>query len=115
MDLKGTLMIVSMGVQSRLLAAISPGAWYNIGLVVVLLTLAFASYWAYQVWHEVNEEEEPATTEELLASFEQARAAGELDDEEYARVRKRIEESATSPPQTPSRKPGQETRDPDFH
>ncbi|MGO8898637.1 MAG: hypothetical protein ACLQU5_09845 [Isosphaeraceae bacterium] len=80
-----------------LLAALSPAAWYNIGLVVVLAALAIAGVMAYRVWHEVNEEIEPATSEELLASFEQARSEGKLDDEEYARVRREIEKPAARP------------------
>ena len=83
---------------SVLLAALSPAAWYNIGLVVVLVALAIAGVMAYHVWHEVNEEIEPATPEELLASFERARSEGELDDEEYARVRREIEKTAARPP-----------------
>ncbi len=80
-----------------LLAALSPAAWYNIGLVVVLAALAIAGVMAYRVWHEVNVEIEPATSEELLASFEQARSEGKLDDEEYARVRREIEKPAARP------------------
>jgi hypothetical protein len=79
-----------------LLAAISARAWYNIGLAVVLLSMAVAFYWAYQMWTEVNEEVDPATAEELMASFDQARAAGELEDEEYAKVRKRIEQTGSA-------------------
>jgi hypothetical protein len=81
-----------------LLVALSPAAWYNIGLVVVLVALAIAGVMAYRVWREVNEEIEPATPEELLASFEQARSEGELDDDEYARVRREIEKTASRPP-----------------
>ena len=54
---------------SVLLAALSPAAWYNIGLVVVLVALAIAGVMAYHVWHEVNEEIEPATPEELAAAL----------------------------------------------
>jgi uncharacterized membrane protein len=85
---------------SVLLAVISARAWYNIGLAVVLLSLAVAFYWAYQMWSEVNEEVDPATAEELMFSFDQARAAGELDDEEYAKVRKRIEQTGSAGPRT---------------
>ncbi len=93
---------------AALLAAVSPAAWYNIGLVVVLVALAIASVMAYRVWHEVNEEIEPATPEELLASFEQARSEGELDDDEYARVRRQIEKTASRPPSSqPDRRDGQ--------
>jgi uncharacterized membrane protein len=77
---------------SVVLGIISARAWYNIGLVVMLLILVLACYWAYEMWMEVNEEVDPATADELMASFDQARAAGELDDEEYAKVRKRIEQ-----------------------
>ena len=35
---------------SVLLGVISARAWYNIGLAVVLLSLAVAFYWAYQMW-----------------------------------------------------------------
>ena len=68
------------------------------GHPLVLVALAIAGVMAYHVWHEVNEEIEPATPEELLASFEQARSEGELDDEEYARVRREIEKTAARPP-----------------
>ena len=80
------------------LAALSPAAWYNLGLVVVLLAVVVAAVSAYRVWHEANEEIEPATPEELLASFEQARAEGVLDDEEYARVRRELEKASSRPP-----------------
>jgi uncharacterized membrane protein len=81
---------------------ISARAWYNIGLAVVFLVLALACYWAYQMWMEVNEEVDPATADELMASFDQARAAGDLDDEEYAKVRKRIEQTGSPGPRTGS-------------
>jgi uncharacterized membrane protein len=83
-----------------LLGVISARAWYNIGLAVVLSVLALAFYWAYQMWTEINEEVDPATADELMASFDQARAAGELDDEEYAKVRKRIEQTGSTGPLT---------------
>jgi hypothetical protein len=56
---------------------------------------------AYRAWREINEEAEPATPEELLASFDQARADGELDEDEYARVRSEIEKSAGRRPSNP--------------
>jgi hypothetical protein len=102
----GTSLRCLTGVRPELLAAISPATWYNAGLVVLLFVMAFACYWAYQVWSEVNEEEEPASTEELLASFEQARAQGDLDEAEYERVRKRIEETGDCPPGASAKKPG---------
>jgi hypothetical protein len=91
-----------------LLAALSSAMWYNIGLIVVLLALAVAGVMAYRVWHEVNEEIEPATPAELLATFEQARADGELDDEEYNRVRREILRTASPPPTSGAPRPDQE-------
>jgi uncharacterized membrane protein len=85
-------------------AALSPAAWYNIGLALLLVVLVFAMIWAYRVWSEVNEKEDPATPDELMEAFEEARAAGELDDEEYDRVRKRIREAGSSPPPPRRRK-----------
>jgi hypothetical protein len=82
-----------------LLAALSPAAWYNIGLIVVLIAVAVAGILAYRMWREVNEDIEPASTDELLQSFAQARSEGELDEEEYARVRLRLEQG---PPPGPS-------------
>lgn len=85
-------------------AAISPAAWYYLGLLAMVLLLAIASYWAYKVWSDVHIAEEPTTPDELMEAFEEARAAGELDDEEYARVRERIQGPGTGPP--PTRKRG---------
>jgi len=107
-DLRASLMSVFGLEGAVLLTTLSPAAWYNIGLIVVLVALAIAGVMAYRVWHEVNEEIEPATPEELLASFEQARSEGELDDDEYARVRREIEKAASRPPSSkPARRDDQ--------
>ena len=79
-------------------AALSEAAWYNIGLVVVVAALIVAGILAYRVYGEVNEDVDPASPEELLAAFEQARAEGELDEEEYERVRRRFDASLAQPP-----------------
>lgn len=85
----------------RSIAAISPAAWYNIGLMTALLSLAFAGFLAVRAWREMHEDIEPASVEELLESFERARAEGALDDQEYRRVRRKVEgtgsESASAP------------------
>ena len=91
-------MSVSGFEQPALFAALPSAALYNIGLVVLLVALATGVVMAYRVWHEVHEEIEPATPEELLAAFEQARAEGELDEEEYKRVRQTIEKPASRAP-----------------
>jgi hypothetical protein len=53
-------------------------------LLVVLLTKAV------RTWQEIHEVEEPATPSELLATLEDAHIAGELDDDEIAKVRQQL-------------------------
>jgi hypothetical protein len=73
--------------------ALSDAAWYNIGLVVVVAALILAGIQAYRVYGEVNEDVDPATPDELLAAFERARCEGELDEEEFERVRSKFDGS----------------------
>jgi hypothetical protein len=56
--------------------------------------------------------EEPDSPGDLLASFEQAHAAGELDDEEFERVRARLKHSPTFGVQTSSSPPAGESTPP---
>ena len=86
-----------------LVAAVSPETWYNLGLAVVVIALFVAAIIGFRAWQEAHEDVKPASPEELLASFEEARSRGELDEEEYARVRERIEGPAL---RTPSRGQG---------
>ena len=51
-------------------------------LFAVLLVVLLAK--AVRIWQEIHDVEEPATPGELLASLEDAHAAGELDDDEIA-------------------------------
>ncbi len=76
------------------------------------LALVVASLSAYRLWNETHEDLEPATTDELLAPFDGAHAAGELDDEEYERLRQQLQKTRLpasvsrpgkrSPPKGPS-------------
>jgi hypothetical protein len=91
-------MTVMDALGLMLLVALSERALYYIGLVVVLVSLVVTSILAYRVWCEMNEDIEPATTDELLAPFDEARAAGELDEAEYARLRQRIQEAQLPAP-----------------
>jgi hypothetical protein len=68
--------------------------YIGLGLLSVLLVVVLIK--AYRVWEEIHDVEEPASPEDILASFEQAHAAGELDDEELQRVRVRLGRSSTS-------------------
>ncbi len=59
-----------------------------LGLLTVLL--AALLFKAVRVWGEIHDVEEPDSPSDLLASFQQAHAAGELDDAEFARVREQL-------------------------
>ncbi|MFO0891747.1 MAG: hypothetical protein U0790_21725 [Isosphaeraceae bacterium] len=89
-----------------LLAALSSATWYNIGLVVVVACTTIMAVVAYRTWVEAHEDVEPVSTGELLESFERARAAGDLDDEEYDRVRRRLNQSDTAPDAEPKQDAG---------
>ena len=82
--------------------ALSDAAWYNIGLAVVVAALIFAGILVYRVHGEVNEDVDPATPGELLAAFEKARREGELDEEEFERVRRKFDSSVPRPPRLPA-------------
>ena len=92
----GEVWKMTQGNGLSLLAALGLASKYNVGLVLLLVALTAVSWWGYRVWHEINVDLKPASTDELLESFHQARAEGELDEEEYSRVRTRIEEAGRS-------------------
>jgi hypothetical protein len=94
---------------ATLLGVLSEAAWYNLGLGVVVVALVFAGILAYRVYSEVNEDVDPASPEELMQAFEQARYDGELDEEEYQRVRRQFD-GAAEPPGSP--KPGDQRKAP---
>jgi hypothetical protein len=66
----------------------SPPYYLGLGILLVLMVVALVK--AYQMWEELHDVEEPDSPIDLLESFEEAHAAGELDDEELARVRQRL-------------------------
>lgn len=69
----------------------SVNAWqYYVGLTILAVLLAVAVVKAYQMWEEIHDIEEPDSPTDLLEAFEEAHAAGELDDEELERVRHRL-------------------------
>lgn len=67
------------------------GAPYYIGLAVLVVAMIWGAVLAYRSWEEAHEDLAPATRDELLDVFEQARADGELDETEFARVRRRLD------------------------
>lgn len=73
---------------SFLAASVAQGTWYYVGLGVVIFVLAITLVVAYRTWSEIRDVEEPDTPADILASFEQAHAEGDLDDRELERVRR---------------------------
>jgi hypothetical protein len=65
-----------------------------LALLVVLLAASLIK--AVRVWGEIYDVEEPDTPSDLLASFQQAHAQGELDDAEFARVTEKLAGSSTA-------------------
>jgi uncharacterized membrane protein len=63
---------------------------YYVGLAILVVLMFFALIQAYRMWEEIHEVEEPDSSDDLLETFEEAHAAGELDDEEFERVRRRL-------------------------
>ena len=64
--------------------------YYYLGLAVLVVAMIWGGVLAYQSWREAHEELDPATPEELLDAFQQARIEGELDEEEFAKVQERL-------------------------
>lgn len=79
-----------------LLAAASPEGFnvstthYFIGLAILVVLMLVALSQAYRMWEDIHDVEEPDSPADLLASFEEAHAAGELDDDELERVRRHL-------------------------
>jgi hypothetical protein len=68
---------------------VSP-SYYYVGLGVLVVLMLVAGIKAYRMWEELHDVAEPDSPLDLLESFEEAHAAGELDDQEFERVRKRL-------------------------
>ncbi len=98
-------------------AAARPGQFNQptyIGLALLAVLLVALLVKAYRVWGEIHDVEEPVSPGDLLASFERAHAAGELDDEEFERVRERLKHSPTfGRPTSSSPLPGEATPPPE--
>jgi len=69
----------------------------NLPLLLLSVALVVGMVWSYRVWQETRgEDAEPdATPEDLLQQFREAHAAGELDDEEFQRVRTLLKNSVS--------------------
>ena len=71
-------------------------SYYYAGLAALVVAMGVGAVWAYRSWEEAHEEIAPATRDELMEAFQQARLEGELDDQEFARIRSRIETDSTA-------------------
>lgn len=91
-------------VQPGLAAALGSGWHYYAGLAVVVGVTMFAIVVFYREWQEMHDVEEPDEPRDLLDSFVQAHANGELDADELERVRRLLsEESGAKPGATTAR------------
>lgn len=90
-----------------LVAAISLGTSYYLGLALLTILVVVLLVYAYRVWEEIHEDIESDTPGDLLDTFEEAHAAGELDQEELSRVRQLLLQengdllAKNSPPMSP--------------
>ncbi len=78
--------------------------YYYLGLAALVIAMIWGGVIAYRSWEEAHEELDPATPEELLDAFRQARREGELDAEEFDRVREKLERAEER--DRPRRPPG---------
>jgi hypothetical protein len=69
-------------------ARIDAGFIYYVGLAVVVVVLVGTLIAFYRTWMEIHEDEEPDSPQDLLESFREAHAAGQIDDRELERVRR---------------------------
>jgi hypothetical protein len=61
-----------------------------LGLALLTFLLVLCLIKAYRVWKEIQDVAEPASRADLLESFERAYFAGEMDADEFERVRSRL-------------------------
>jgi hypothetical protein len=97
-----TLLAHSVALLADLPRIGSAAARYvPLALFIVLLAALLTK--AVRVWQEIHDVESPATPDELLASLEDAHAAGDLDDGEIAKVRQQLASCPVEPKDVPKR------------
>jgi hypothetical protein len=86
-------------------------SYYYVGLGVLAVLILIAGIKAYRMWEELRDVEEPDSPGDLLEKFQEAHDAGELDDQEFERVRQRLRdpEPGASPTPPPVRPDGDTT------
>ncbi len=60
------------------------------GLAILVVLMVIALVKAFRMWEEIHEVEQPDSPIDLLEAFEDAHAAGQLDDKEFEQVRRRL-------------------------
>lgn len=99
-------------VQPVLAAGVASGWKYYAGLAVVLGVTMLAIVVFYREWQEMHDVEEPDRPQDILDSFVQAHAQGNLDAGELERVRRLLsDDSEGRPAGTPAS--GGEPKQPD--
>ncbi len=69
---------------------------YLLPLALLAAALVAGVVMAYRLWHEMNEDIEPASKGDLMAEIEQAYREGEIDEAEMQRIRERMGRSRGS-------------------
>jgi hypothetical protein len=99
----GYLLRIDTGI--RVFAAKAPGPQpTTLGGVILVIALIVAIVIGWWNWQEAHEEEATDSPEDLLASFEEAHEAGDIDDDELNRLRAKLTGSSLpSSPRKPQR------------
>jgi hypothetical protein len=69
------------------LVAIDAKLWSYLPFLLLTVTIAIGVPVAYRLWRETHEEDALPRGGELLSDFEQAYAAGQMDEAEFRRIR----------------------------
>jgi uncharacterized membrane protein len=83
---KGAMMLASIMLMIAQVRGAPRGQYPVLAFVVLGLVVGVGIVLAYLLKREAKEEEQPVTDADLLAQFERARFAGEMDEEEFQRV-----------------------------
>ncbi len=90
----------------------TPSLWMYLPIVLLILAILIGVPVAYRLWREAHEEdEEPASDADRLAQLERAFYLGQMDEEEFRRVRDSLARPKAATP--PVRGTARPARDPE--